>query len=150
MVVLGPLNNAGVLPLMPRKWASGCPGVTEETIDEDLELLAASGFVIVDDVYFEVMIRGFISNSGAHRHPNRLRGALNAARLVDSPKLREYLALELHKIDHPDASEVSEILMPRTDLDVIAMGSGSDPDPIGKASETVPEAIEDPSERDLR
>ncbi|WP_405490398.1 hypothetical protein [Nocardia sp. NBC_00511] len=116
MVVLGPTSSAGVLPLMPAKWAAGSPDTDEASTRADLAKLAEVGFVVVDAQTFEVLIRNFIHLSGAHRIPNHLRGALNSAKAVDSPMLRQCLALELGKVDGSEVVEAIEILVADMDL----------------------------------
>lgn len=126
LVILGPPSSAGVLPLIPAKWASGLPDATERSVMADLAVLAASDFVAVDAMHFEVLIRNYIRDSGSWRNPNHFRGALNAAQSVDSPLLRSYLAAELHKIGGPLVDEVVEILSPETDFGLTGDASATD------------------------
>lgn len=110
LVILGSTSSAGVLPLMPAKWAMGCRDATELSVMADLSALSTAGFVIVDIAKFEVMIRNFIRDSGVWRNPNHFRGALNSAQAADSPVLRQCLALELRKIGGPLVLEAVEML----------------------------------------
>ena len=110
MVVVGPTSSAGVLPLMPAKWAAGSSDTTERSAMDDLALLSAVDRVVVDLKTFEVLVRNFIRDCGVWRNPNHFRGALNSAQDVASPFLRQCLALELRRIGGPLVADVVEIL----------------------------------------
>ncbi|MEV0247924.1 hypothetical protein AB0H76_15130 [Nocardia sp. NPDC050712] len=117
MLILGPTSSAGVLPLMPAKWAAGSLDTTERSAMEDLALLSAVDRVVVDLKTFEVLIRNFIRDCGVWRNPNHFRGALNSAQDVASPFLRQCLALELRRIGGPLVLEAVEVLTADMDSD---------------------------------
>lgn len=127
LVIHGGASSAGVLPLMPAKWAAGCSGETEASVMNDLGELTGASWVVVDTAKFEVLIRNFIRDSRTHRNPNHFRGALNAARAVDSVPLRRLLAVELDKFNDPSAAETIEILT--ADMDSEGIGDASDSHP---------------------
>lgn len=116
LVTQGAPNIAGVLPLMPAKWAAACDEVTEAGVMADLAILSTAGVVVVDPTTFEVLIRGFIRDCGAARHASQFQGALKCSEAVESVVLRTVLARELQSIGHPDGLALAEILSPSTDL----------------------------------
>lgn len=140
MVILGPVSSAGVLPLMPAKWAAGLSYATERSAMEDLALLSAANRVIVDLKTFEALVRNFIRDSGVWRNPNHFRGALNSAQAVDSPFLRQCLALELRRIGGPLVMEAVEILTADMDSD-----DGDAPGMDQRGNGDASEADEDPN-----
>lgn len=127
----GAPNIAGVLPLMPAKWATGCDEISEASVMDDLAMLSAAGLVVVDLATFEVLIRGFISDSGVARHASQFQGALKCAKAVESVLLRTVLARELEDIGDPEGLKVAEVLAPPpkvdpTDLEGTSGRGGSD------------------------
>lgn len=89
------LDCAGVLPLQPEKWATGCAQLTVDMVWEDLNELQAARFVFYDRATFEALVRTHIRNSNVLKVPNMRKSALRAAALIASPILREVLADEL-------------------------------------------------------
>lgn len=135
LVLESTLTAAGVLPLMVDKWAAGCNQSTVASIRAELQELILAGFLAVDADRFEVLIRGYIRDSGVAAHPNHFKAAMSAAESVQSPRLRSRLAVELHELDRAvETHAVIELLAPPLDPDPSLMGSGSDVDAIGMAS----------------
>lgn len=125
------INNAGVQPLMIRKWAKACDHTTEADVIASLDELQAHRFICYDTDTEELLIRSFIRNDGIIKQPNILKNALRVAEQTESPRLRKALADELGSLKRSDASEVASRIVPD---DV--------PNPYG----TLPEPL-NPSER---
>lgn len=121
-------NMAGVVPLMPAKWASVCEEISEVSVMADLSVLSAAHLVLVDTVTFEVLIRDYMRDTGIFRHKHHFKGAVNATLMVESELLRSVLALELKAIGTPAALEYLEIVAPKSDPDPSEIGPESDPD----------------------
>lgn len=92
------INRAGVLDLRPRRWARLASDTTVDDVTKALRELDNARFISVDEDTEEVLVRSFIRNDGIVRQPNVLKNALNAARQVQSRKLREILAEELRRL----------------------------------------------------
>lgn len=123
-------SMAGIVPLMPAKWASVCEEISEVSVMDDLVKLSEVDLVVVDPLTFEVLIRDFIRDTGGFRHKHHFKGAVNAALLVESELLRGVLALELKAIGTPAALEYLEIVASRQDPDPSRVEPESDPDGI--------------------
>lgn len=119
---------AGVVPLMPAKWASVCAELDEASVMADLAALSGARRVVVDTATFEVLIRDYMSDSGATRHRHHFTACLKAAVAVESPVLRAAIAVELQAIGSDEALDVAELLVPHTDRDPTEVESGSDSD----------------------
>ncbi|WP_051637269.1 hypothetical protein [Rhodococcus sp. UNC363MFTsu5.1] len=135
MVLFGQkdVNNAGVLPLMPSRWARYCEGLTEADVWADLAELQAARFIYFDTDSDELLIRSFIRGDGIEKQPNVLKNALKCAELIDSPLLRQVLAAELRKLRRKDADAVADMIEPDP--------SGRVSEPFPNPSETLPEPL---------
>lgn len=89
------LDCAGVLPLQPEKWATGCNELTVAEVWEDLDALQNARFVFYDRTTYEALVRTHIRNSNVLKVPNMRKSALRAAALLASPTLRVILAQEM-------------------------------------------------------
>lgn len=125
------VDCAGVLTLNVDILAKGCHELTVEAFWHDLKTLEEARFIFVDQDTDELLIRSYLRLVSV-RSPNAYKSALKAARLVDSPKLRQELALELRRLDRADATAVANEITPAE------TPSRSHPDP-----------IQIPSERDI-
>lgn len=95
------LSYCGMIPLRVGKWARAAAGMTAEDVWADLKALSETGskpFVIVDEETEEVFVRSLIRNDGIWKQPNLMKAARDAARLIESPKIRAALAEELKRI----------------------------------------------------
>jgi hypothetical protein len=95
------LSYCGMIPLRVGKWARTAAGMTGEDVWADLKALTETGtkaFVVVDEETEEVFVRSLIRNDGIWKQPNLMKAARDAARLVESPKIRAALAEELKRI----------------------------------------------------
>lgn len=128
------VNNAGVQPLMIRKWARGCEATSEDDIVRALNELQGARFVCYDVDTEELLIRSFIRNDGIVKQPNVLKNALRVAEQTESPRLRQALSDELETLGRKDASEVASRM--------VVKGIGN---PFENPSETLPAPL-NPSE----
>ncbi|MCF3939930.1 hypothetical protein [Gordonia tangerina] len=106
------INNAGVQPLMIRKWARACADTTEDDIVRALDELQAHRFLCYDTDTEELFIRTFIRNDGIIKQPNVMKNALRVAEQTESPILRKALAAELDSLRRSDASEAASRILP--------------------------------------
>jgi hypothetical protein len=101
------LDCAGMLPLQPEKWATGCDEVTVEQVWAHLNELQAARFVFYDTDTYEAFIRTYMRNSNVLKVPNMIKSALRSARLVASEIIREELAAELRRTNRPGTAETA-------------------------------------------
>jgi hypothetical protein len=106
------VDCAGVLPLLPTKWAKGCAGLTAEQIMADMEELQRHRFVYYDEDTDEALIRTYIRNSNVMKVPNMRKSARRAAALVASPKIRAILAAELRATGDPECLTTADEIDP--------------------------------------
>jgi hypothetical protein len=124
-------NNAGVLPLMPSKWARASRHTTVEDVEADLAVLEATRFVLVDRTTEEVLVRSFIRRDGVAKQKYLLKNALAMAKRTESPTLRHALAVELRRLGNPEADAVADALA--------VSPSGTPPEPRSNGIPTAPE-----------
>lgn len=106
------VDCAGVLPLLPAKWAKGCAGLTVADLIEELDELQRHRFVYYDHDTDEALIRTYIRNSNVMKVPNMRKSARRAATLVASPKIRSILAAELRATGDPDCLTTADEIDP--------------------------------------
>ncbi|MFC8531892.1 hypothetical protein [Nocardia sp. NPDC057227] len=123
------VNNAGVLPLQVAKWAGGCDEMTEADIWRDLTELAKAGFIVVDRDTFEVLLRSHLRDDGLLKHKYIWLNAMKCIRAAASPQIRKALAIELYKLQRPEATELADELAGEPDPDPDEMPSESHSDP---------------------
>lgn len=95
------LSYCGVIPLRVGKWARSAAGLTTTDVLMDLKVLAESAprpFIILDEETEEVFVRSLIRNDGIWKQPNLMKAARQAAKLIESPRIREALVEELKRI----------------------------------------------------
>jgi predicted Fe-S protein YdhL (DUF1289 family) len=122
------LDCAGQITLNVGMLAKACDEVTADDLASDLKTLEAARFVFVDEDTDELLIRSYLRLVSA-RSPNAYKAALKAAKLVNSPKLRHELAIELRRIGKADATAIAN------DIDPADIPSEPHPNPIGNPSE---------------
>lgn len=136
------INNAGVQPLMVRKWAKASEETAEADIVRALNELQAHRFVCYDTDTEELLIRSFIRNDGIAKQPNVLKNALRVAPQTESPRLRAALADELDSLRRKDASEVASEIRPEGFGNPFETLPGSETEnPRSNPSETLPEGF---------
>jgi hypothetical protein len=101
------LDCAGILPLQPEKWATGCNELTVEQMWADLNELQAARFVFHDTDTYEAFVRSYMRNSNVLKVPNMIKSALRSARMVASEMIREVLAAELRLTNRSEAAETA-------------------------------------------
>jgi len=121
------VNNAGILPWLPTRWAKYCEGMSVADVETAVTELEEHRFVFVDTDTDELLIRTFIRGDGVIKQPNVFKNALKCAELIESERLRRVLASELRGLRRRDAEAVADRI---------------DPNP----SETLTEGFENPSE----
>ena len=122
------LDCAGMLPLQPDKWATGCDEYTAAMVWEDLAELQQARFVYYDTDTFEVFIRTYIRNSNVMKVPNMRKSACRSALLVGSDAMKVVLAAELRATGDLDCLAAAEQINP----------SGTLLEPFANPSETEP------------
>lgn len=122
------LDCAGMLTLHLELLAKGCQELTVKQLRQDLEHLEAARFAYVDEEYDEVLIRSYARQVSA-KSPNAWKAVFKAARLIQSPKLRQVLAAELRRIHRKDADDLAQELHP------LQTPSEPPPNPIANPSE---------------
>lgn len=99
-------DNAGVLPLTLRRWATATNGMSPDSLTAALERLAEHRFVVVDWNTEEVLIRSLAKNDETYKQCNVWINALNSARKVQSPLLRWVLADEFGRLpEHKESAK---------------------------------------------
>jgi hypothetical protein len=93
------LNHAGVLPLTLRRWANMAAGLTPGEVQEALDVLDDTRFVVVDEDTEEVLIRTLIRHDQVWRQPYVMLAAEGDALSIESPRLRGVLMRELDRLD---------------------------------------------------
>ena len=106
------LDCAGILPLQPDKWATGCNGLTVEQVWADLDELQHNRFVYCDRDTYEAFIRTYIRNSNVMKVPNMRKSARRAATLVGSPVIKLILAQELRATGDPECEATAHEINP--------------------------------------
>lgn len=87
------LNAAGVLPLLPRRWARRAAMAAPE-LDVALAILSKHEYVVIDDETEELLVRTYVRNDELWRIPNTLYAVVRDAARTVSPALRAALAAE--------------------------------------------------------
>lgn len=127
-------NNAGVLPLMPSKWAKASQHTAVVDIEADLAALEAARFVLVDRATEEVLVRSFVRRDGVAKQKYLLRNALAVAKHTESPRLRHALAVELRRLANPEADVVADELARNAAGAGFERGSNAVPTPSERGS----------------
>lgn len=134
------LDCAGVLPLQPEKWATGCAQLTVDMVWEDLDELQAARFVFYDRATFEALVRTHIRNSNVLKVPNMRKSALRAAALLASPTLKIVLADELLATGLPEFIHKAVDINPQLSTDFLTRaGKNLTAEPLSKGYGTLAE-----------
>lgn len=88
------INNCGVLPYLPTRWARMQSDATTAEIEDMIAELEHHGFVIVDADAGEILVRSFIKHDGVEKVPNILNAAKKQYEEVESRLIRHALAEE--------------------------------------------------------
>jgi hypothetical protein len=85
------INNCGVLPYVPRRWAKMAPDDTPEAFASALDELAEKTFIVVDEDTEEVLVRTFIRHDRIASQPQLVKAALREFGEVESEPIRRVL-----------------------------------------------------------
>lgn len=99
------ISMAGVLTLAVQRWAGQTAGLSADDIEDALEGLEATRFVVVDRDTQEVLVRAYIRRDLGWRSPQTMKGIAGAVERILSPVLRQVIAAELRRIDTTGLSE---------------------------------------------
>jgi hypothetical protein len=69
------INNCGVLPYVPKRWAKLAADDTLETFEDAISELALERFVLVDDETEELLVRTFVRHDRIIAQPNLVKSA---------------------------------------------------------------------------
>jgi hypothetical protein len=86
------INNCGVLPFVPEKWARLCAGGTIDALEETLTELHDRAFIIIDDETGELLVRTFVKHDRIWKQPNLVTRARKEFLEIESETIRSYLA----------------------------------------------------------
>lgn len=98
------LNHAGLLDLTLRRWARKARGLTVAQLEQRIERLEQTRFIVVDDDTEELLIRSFVRNDGVWRMPKVMGAMVSGALEITSRKLQQAL---LHEMDRIPLNELS-------------------------------------------
>ena len=93
------ISNAGTLTLALRRWANCVGDESAADIEDDLRLLSARGYVVVDEGCEELLVRTYIKWDGGWRSPNMMVSIKAAASQALSETIRATLREEVSKLD---------------------------------------------------
>lgn len=91
------ISHCGVLSLRLRRWAKKL-SYTPKRLDEALDGLAKTRFIVVDDDEEELLVRSFIRGDEVYRQPKVLLAASRQLAEVSSLHIRDALATEVQRI----------------------------------------------------
>jgi hypothetical protein len=86
------INNCGVVPYVPEKWARLAAGATRDQLDQALAELRDRRFILIDEDTGELLVRTFIKHDRIWKQPNLVKRARKELLEVESDLLRDYLA----------------------------------------------------------
>jgi hypothetical protein len=93
------INHAGVIALSAKRWATLCADRDPKLVDDALDVLVRSRFVVIDRDTEQLLVRSFIRSDQVDRQPNTLKNACTSILLVTSPPIRTALLAELQRLD---------------------------------------------------
>ena len=103
------ISKAGVLPTVPRRWASMYPDLDVDDILTAIGALADAGFVVVDDDTEELLVRTYMRYDEMYQQPNGRKAIANAFDEIVSEHLRQVVQQEFRDLvdegsDDPSAN----------------------------------------------
>ena len=99
------LSRAGLLPLTLKRWASKGAGLAVADLEEQLAVLEAARFIVMDSGSEELLIRTMLKGDGIYRQPNIMASAVSAAMELSSLKLRRALLIEAQRLPLAELSD---------------------------------------------
>jgi hypothetical protein len=97
------ITYAGVVPYLPRRWASLSKDSSVTRVRRSLAELSQAAYVVVDESTEELLIRSFIRHDGVLKVPNVARAMVKAYRATLSPVLRDVVVGEVARLWERDA-----------------------------------------------
>jgi hypothetical protein len=82
------INNCGVLPYVPRKWAKLAADENEHALGDALADLADRRFIVLDEDTDELLIRTFIKHDRIREQPNLKTSATRQFTEIESRSIR--------------------------------------------------------------
>jgi hypothetical protein len=86
------INNVGVLPYVPEKWARYSADLTRRQLDEALDELEANRYLVRDEDTGELLVRTFVKHDRIWKQPNLVKSARREYQAVESERIRRTLA----------------------------------------------------------
>ncbi|MEU8920395.1 hypothetical protein AB0D10_05565 [Kitasatospora sp. NPDC048545] len=99
------LNHAGLLPLTLKRWSSRAHGLSPAVLREQLAVLSARRFVVVDEDTEELLVRSFVRNDGVWKQPQVMGAMVSGALEITSRPLRAALLAEVERIPLDELSD---------------------------------------------
>lgn len=88
------INNCGIVPYQPRRWARMAAGVTPEHVAAYLTELARANFIIVDEGSEEILVRSFVKHDEIAKQPKLVISARRQFGEIQSDTIPEVLRRE--------------------------------------------------------
>jgi len=86
------INNCGVLPYVPKKWAKLAANETLAELTRSLAELHGSWFIVIDEDTDELLMRTFIHHDKIVEQPNLEKAAKREYLTIESERIRRVLA----------------------------------------------------------
>lgn len=103
------LNLAGVMALTVKKLAGTAADLDKAEVEDNLQVLADAGFIVIDWETEEILVRSFVRWSGIWLMGRPFIGAVTLALQTESLALRRAIAQETYRFD---LAKVAEKVMP--------------------------------------
>lgn len=88
------INNVGVLPLVPRRWASYAADTTLELLEAALVELENGAFILCDHETQELVVRTFVKHDQIEKQPHLMTAARRQYGETRSSRIQRLLAAE--------------------------------------------------------
>lgn len=88
------INNCGVLPYVPTRWARLASGLTADQLHDLMGGLDSREYVVVDEDTAEILVRTFIKHDEIERQPKLVISAKKQFQEIQSARIRAILARE--------------------------------------------------------
>lgn len=92
------ISKAGVLPTVPRRWASMYPDLDVDDITTAIATLASAGFVVVDEDTEELLVRTYMRYDEMFVQPNGRKAIANAFDEIVSEQIRRVVQQEFRDL----------------------------------------------------
>lgn len=93
------INRAGVLTMPTKRWTNAASDLTHNAVWDGITELAAKGYVLVDEIEEELLVRSYIKNDDGWKSPTCAQAICNAVRRVRSPWLQARVMREIRRLD---------------------------------------------------